>query len=234
MLQCLLIQKIKSIVKNSEIEDVPSQCYHPDLLQQEEYLALKKQFKDEIDKISQVRQIPVEVEDVSEEDKKYLLKTKKQIFDVLLVLESQKNLRSLCLIKKTFGWITTCTPWISEIKKNEKEEESEVNKDTNDIDENTNVERNFENDDALSTASVETFEVVDKNAPPSDSQYPSALKTSDSKVVKTKHASEANESKFDEVKKELKILKIQYAKIQDENETLKKSMEQILESQNIL
>uniref|UniRef100_A0AC34FVS8 Uncharacterized protein n=1 Tax=Panagrolaimus sp. ES5 TaxID=591445 RepID=A0AC34FVS8_9BILA len=91
----------------SKIKDIPSECYHPEVLPHQDYLAIKRQYHDARSGIMRINTF-IGLNEMAREDRNSLAKAYQEIIDnILPILKTQNTLRALCLLKKIFGFVET-------------------------------------------------------------------------------------------------------------------------------
>lgn len=171
---------------------------------------------------------------MEEKEKTELLKSYQEVVEnIKPILDVQNELRLLCRFKTLFGYVET--PAIYKVNKVWNDIDSDEEDDYGDDEDISDIDDDFESEDECITNDepVETNE-VDEVENPSDLQPPQPLE-----ITIVDHDNESDVEKeqkttnMEKMMKKLEILENQFAKIKAENETLKESIEQILESKTV-
>uniref|UniRef100_A0AC35GT06 Uncharacterized protein n=1 Tax=Panagrolaimus sp. PS1159 TaxID=55785 RepID=A0AC35GT06_9BILA len=201
--------------------DIPPKCYHPDLLPNKEYLALKRKYYDAKDGFYKIKYDGLSL--TKEEETKLLKDYRKVVYSLKPILDAQNELRLLCRFKEIFGYIET--PAIYKKNFDYEKEDSDI-KIITDIDDPSESENeNVTNDEA----GIRTEVIEDEK--PSDLQPPQPFEISiETSQNEPSVQNVEKTADMEKMMKQLEILEKQFAEIKAENETLKESIEQILES----
>uniref|UniRef100_A0A914QHQ0 Uncharacterized protein n=1 Tax=Panagrolaimus davidi TaxID=227884 RepID=A0A914QHQ0_9BILA len=202
--------------------DIPSQFYHPDLLPHKEYLALKRKYEDAKNGLYKIQYNGLLL---TEEEKNELLKDYREVVkNVKPILEAQNELRLLCRFKTLFGNVETRAVYNENFDWEKQDSDDESITDIDDPSESENVT----NDKAVATTEVIEAEKSSDFQPPQPFEITLQTSENESNVQNVEKTAD-----MEKMMKQLEILEKQFAEIKSENETLKESIEQILESKTV-
>uniref|UniRef100_A0A914P9D1 Uncharacterized protein n=1 Tax=Panagrolaimus davidi TaxID=227884 RepID=A0A914P9D1_9BILA len=204
--------------------DIPSQFYHPDLLPHKEYLALKRKYEDAKNGLYKIQNNGLPL---TEEEKTELLKDYREVVDSLKpILDAQNELRLLCRFKTLFGYIETRAVYNENFDWEKVDSDDESITDIHDSAESES--ENDTNDEAVATTEVIEAEKPSDFQPPQPFEITVQTSENESNVENLQKTAD-----MEKMMKQLEILQNQFAEIKAENETLKESIEQILESKTV-
>uniref|UniRef100_A0AC34G1Y3 Uncharacterized protein n=1 Tax=Panagrolaimus sp. ES5 TaxID=591445 RepID=A0AC34G1Y3_9BILA len=232
----------------SKTADIPSQCYHPDLLPQSEFLALEQRV-DEAENATDEVFNQLYLGNITNKEKDELVKKYEDIMDeIYLTLTPQRSIRFFCSLLMMFD--TIATPAINNGNKIENKKEisndgirkaqnveSETSNTTSSPKSLSQPSQHFENSASDKIKNLASDDVGSKTIATTLEEIKEILEM---QLYEIKLLTKSNTKNVgpisDEFSKKLELLdtlKIQFAEVKAQNETLKESVEQILQSSSV-